>query len=244
MLASRLTVMYIFVYLMVGVLIGGCTALKEAKLLDPLENGLVEIAPRVYVSEDMSAAQRQKLLEEITKAKPKLVRVFGSVTTHPAVYAFTNRNHYESLGGYGSGRAVKDGIMLMPKAMNSCAIAHEWTHVELYARVKKSGYRKLPMWFHEGLATFVGCVPQHSEAVWQEAVHAGYPIPPLDELKTISDWMAAFRKYSNPKRLNIVYATAGHEVRNWYKRAGQKGLLELLNAMREDGKFKDVYGRY
>ena len=225
-------------------LASGCTAIKELKLKTPTLFGLEQIAANVYVSKDMGFQERKNLLVEIAKAKPRVIRIFGDIKSNPTVYAFTNEEQFRSFGGYGAGRAVNNGFMLLPSTMNSSAISHEWTHEELYTRVGKEGYKKFPMWFHEGLATIVGDLPQHSEAVWNEAYTAGFPIPPLTDLESLKDWSQAFAKYSNPKGLNVVYSTAGHEVRGWYGRAGQEGLLELLSAVRGDGNFYDIYSEY
>lgn len=55
-------------------------------------------------------------------------------------------------------------------------------------------------------------------------------------------WTPAFMKeYENPKGLNVVYSTAGHEVRIWYQRVGQEGLLKLIEALKSGEKFSAVY---
>jgi hypothetical protein len=99
------------------------------------------------------------------------------------------------------------------------------------------------VWFHEGLATVVGNIPRHSEAVYQEAISSGFPIPPLEELKTVEQWKEAFAKYPNPKGLNVVYSRSGHEVRRWIRRVGQQGLFELIEALNSGEHFDVAYHR-
>ena len=70
---------------------------------------------------------------------------------------------------------------------------------------------------------------------------SGFPIPPMSDLRTIDQRGAAFKKYPNPKGLNVVYSTAGHEVRAWLGRVGQQDLLTLIKAIKSDEQFSAVY---
>lgn len=225
-------------------LASGCGILKESKLLSPTENGLVEIAPRVYVSAEKSDELQKKLLVSLASAKGQIIEIYGSVISNPNVYAFYDREHFESFNGFGDGRAVfsfgNSGIMLIPKSIIPEAIAHEWSHNELLARVGRSGLRTIPVWFNEGLAVITSKLPRHSEEVWAELKQDGVDLPKIGELETIDQWIAANRKtYENQKGRNVVYTAAGHEVRAWFKQVGQAGLLELLDVVKAGGNFNE-----
>ena len=155
-----------------------------------------------------------------------------------------DRDCYESFNGYGDGRAVADGFLLIPKSFGPEAISHEWAHAELYARVGRAGYRQIPMWFHEGLAVAVSKLPNHSDDTLREAERLGLPIPArIKDLESLRVWSNALNDYQNSKGLNVVYSAAGHEVREWLGRAGQQGLLDLLEAVNSGDEFGAAYRR-
>jgi hypothetical protein len=231
---SRLYAFYVLA------LLGGCSTLeqKQARLLDATSFGMEQIAPRVYVSKEVSENQRKQLLDAIEKARHRVTSFYGSLVSDPALYACAARECIEFFGGRGDGYAVKaTGILLWQKSFIPEAIAHEWSHVELFARLDGK-FMGMPGWFTEGLAVVVSELPNHSEAVYQEAVSSGYLIPSMRDLAG-RDW--DFKKFENPKGLNVFYSTAGHEVRTWYQRVGQPGLLNLTEALKAGKRFSDVY---
>ena len=224
--------------------LSGCGTLKEAKLHAPTWFGLEQVAPSVYVSREVTDQQRAQLLASIQQARNQVIEVYGTVISSPEVYACANRDCYESFNGYGDGRAVADGFLLLPKSFTPGAISHEWSHVELYTRVGRSGYRKIPMWFHEGLAVAVSKLPNHSDDTLRKAEASGFAIPrdikAFGELKV---WSSALKEYQNADGLNVMYAAAGREVRNWLKRVGSRGLLELIEAVNSGEDFVVAYDR-
>jgi hypothetical protein len=224
-------------------LLAGCGTMKQARLLKPTSFGMEQIAPRVYVKKEISQEQRQKLLESYEKGRQRVLEFYGSLFTDATVYGCDTYECIESFGGFGDGFAVVKvtGILLWPKVFGPGEVAHEWSHLELVARLAGGARRPIPAWFHEGLATVVGEIPRHSEAVYQEAVSSGFPIPPISDLITGAQWGAAFAKYPNPKGLNIVYSTAGHEVRAWFQRVGRQGLMTLFERIKSGEDFGAVY---
>jgi len=230
----------------VAIFLTGCTTLKQAKLLEPTWFGMEQIAPRVYVSRDVPEEKRRELPALYEEGKRRVAAFYGNVLTDPRILGCATQACIESFGGHGDGFAtgkVRPSLLLWTKTFGSGEVAHEWAHLELFARVGPEGGRAVPMWFHEGLATVVGGIPRHSEAVYQEAVSSGYPIPPLSELRTGIQWGDAFKKYPNPKGLNVVYATAGHEVRAWLQRVGRQGLFDLFEALKAGEPFDVAYTR-
>jgi len=224
-------------------LVSGCNTMKQkqARLLDPTSYGMEQIAPRVYVGKEILADQRKQLLQSVETARQRVAAFYGGLVSDPTIYGCATRECIEFFGGMGDGYAVKaTGILLWPKSLIPEAIAHEWSHIELYARLD-GRWGGMPGWFNEGLAVVVSDLPHHSEAVYQEAVSSGYPIPLLSDLAG-RQWTPSFMKrYENPKGLNIVYSTVGHEVRMWYQRVGQQGLLKLIEALKSGERFSAVY---
>lgn len=226
-------------------LLFGCATLKETKLLAPTWFGLEQIAPSVYVSEEVTDQQHTHLLASIPQARTQIINVYGSAISSPKFYACATRACYESFNGYGNGRAIGGtGILLLPDGFNPEVLSHEWSHVELYVRVGDSGYRGIPMWFHEGLAVVVSNLPRHSDETLREAQSRGFAIPPdVKQYGELQVWSEALEEYHNPDGLNVVYAAAGHEVRGWLKRVGPEGLPELIEAINSGDEFVAAYER-
>jgi len=100
------------------------------------------------------------------------------------------------------------------------------------------------MWFHEGLAVVVSKLPNHSDEKLREAEKLGLPIPQrIGELGDFQAWSNALNEYQNSKGINVIYSAAGHEVREWLKRVGQQGLLELIEGVNSGEKFTAAYDR-
>jgi hypothetical protein len=233
-----------FIIVCIGIIMSGCSTLKQVKLLKPEWFGMEQIGARVYVDRAVPADKRKALLDGYAEARSRVRAIYGSTLTDPVILGCTDRDCIKRFGGRGDGFAAykaTPSILLSLKIYGPGELAHEWSHIELAARI--GNMKTIPMWFHEGLATIVGAIPRHSEAIYQEAVASAFPIPPLDDLRTIKQWDASFKKYPNPKGLNVVYATAGHEVGIWFDHVGQQGLIEFIEAMKSGGQFDEVYSR-
>ena len=197
----------------------------------------------------MSQAQVDDVIRAVSAAQAKIESHFGEVISFPDILACATEVCYQRLGGVTS-RAKAYGsykLLLSPRGVTVPIIAHEWAHAELYDRL--GGYsrsNKLPAWFNEGLAVAVSDEPTHSEAVWNSLVKTGVPTPQLAELITRRDWLEAVKKYgadanTNPQALKVVYATAGHEVRQWYRRVETDGLIRLIMMLNQDVPFEKAY---
>ena len=237
----------IFFAASIVVLVSGCDTLRQMRLLEPTRYDMEQISSRVYVSKEIPEGGRRKLLGAYTEGKARVSAFYGGLVTDAIVVGCAEKDCIRSFGGHGDGTAVSKvtpAVLLWTKVFGAGEVAHEWSHLELLIRIGPSGARRtIPNWFHEGLATVVGDIPRHSEAVYQEAVASGFPIPPLCELQTGSQWAEAFEKYPNPKGLNIVYATAGHEVRGWLHRVGRPGLFEFIESVKAGETFDVAYYR-
>lgn len=230
----------------VAALLSACSTLKQAKLLQPTWFGLEPLGSRVYVAHDVPENKRQELLASYEEGKRRIATFYDGLRTDPFIYGCGDSACIQAFGGEGDGFAagkLRPGILLWTKVFGAGEIAHEWSHLELVARVGRRQMRTVPMWFNEGLATAAGDISRHAEPVYQKAVARGYPIPPLSELQTREQWRDAFMKYPNPEGLNIVYATAGHEVRAWLQRVGRQGMYSLIEAIKAGENFDTAFSR-
>jgi hypothetical protein len=224
-------------------LLAACNTMRQAKLLDPTAFGMEQIAPRVYAMKEVPHKHRLQLVDSYEKAKQRMTEFYGGLVTDPTLYGCDTRECAQAFGGVGDGTAVveRSAILLWTLVFGSGEVAHEWSHLELHVRLAGGAGRTIPMWFHEGLATVVGDIPRHSEAVYQRAVSTELQIPPLSDLRTMAQWAAAFPRYENPEGLNVVYATAGHVVRAWLESVGRQGLVELIQRIKSGEDFTTVY---
>lgn len=225
-----------------------CSTVKSAKLLVPAALDMELIAPRVYVDPKMAEEQRLALSQAIIHARQRIRLYYGNVAADPEIFACATEQCFRQLGGV-SARAKAYGtskLLLSPRGLTVPMIAHEWSHAEFSTRV--GGYfaaKDVPRWFDEGLAVLVSNEPTHSEEIWQAMTVAGIVTPPLNELESREKWLTAVKKYggdaANKEQYKVVYATAGHEVRCWYRKAGKAGLSLLIEAIRQGKPFAQAY---
>jgi hypothetical protein len=188
------------------------------------------------------------LSEAITHARQRIRLYYGSVAAEPEIFACATDYCFRQLGGE-TGRARAYGepkLLLSPRGLTVPMIAHEWSHAEFFTRLGGHDAAKdIPRWFDEGLAVLVSNEPTHSEEIWQAIREAGIATPALNELESREKWLATVKKYgddaTNKEQYKVVYATAGHEVRRWYRKAGKAGLSLLIEALRQGRPFAQAY---
>ncbi|MHB8809541.1 MAG: hypothetical protein ACYC9M_05955 [Desulfobulbaceae bacterium] len=225
-----------------------CGTLKSTKLLAPAAFGMKQIAPRVYVDPKMTAKQRLTLAEAIATARERIHSFYGNVAANPEIIACATEQCFQRFGGV-TARAKAYGaskLLLSPRGLTAPIVAHEWSHAELCTRA--GGYfaaKDIPRWFDEGLAVLLSNEPTHSEDIWLAVNEAGIATPALNELESREKWLAAVKKYgdasTNKEQYKVVYATAGHEVRTWYREAGKAGLAQLIEAIKQGRPFAQAY---
>ena len=242
-----------------AVLLSGCGSLAGLKLLAPETHGLERVSPSLYVETGTDSETRQRLLEDIDRAKRAVETAYGSALSHPIVHACGTESCYATFGGYGSRAKVYGGrlILVSPRGSNWHYIAHEWSHAEMYSRLSLSALWQLPRWFDEGIAVVVSEAPENSEAHWRFLVESNTPRPTreaLHTLKSLSQWDDAVGRYGEKKNqerkargepeIRPVYTAAGHEVRPWLAAAGCEGLLRLIAEMNAGADFASLYVPY
>ena len=225
----------------------GCSKLNTTKvILPPSWIGMQKIAPNIYVDKDMNKTEQQRLIKIIPEAKKYTADVWGELESQPTIYACSTKECSQSLG-IGDARAhqILNHLVLSPRGITKKTIAHEWSHAELYKKV--DGYfnwTEIPMWFDEGVAVLVGHDPRNDKRAWEKIQNENLQYPSIDELITLKQWNQSTKKYNKNIDMNdivVTYAVAGHEINQWYKKVGTKGLNELIQKVKNGSSFKDAY---
>lgn len=236
-------------------LLQGCSVLQGGKLFAPQAFGFERIAPDLYVEAGADATARARLMQAVPQAEAAVRAAFGSVLSRPAVHACVTEGCHRAFGGGGTmAKVYGDRILLSPRGLNWHYLAHEWSHAELFQRLRWRGFWALPRWFDEGLAVAVSEAPETSEAHWQALRAAGVPVPSPVQLRRIDSlwrWETAIqawgdggnagRRARGEWEIRPLYTAAGHEVRPWLKTHGTAGLLALIDGLNAGEPFEDFY---
>jgi hypothetical protein len=231
------------------VFVASSPKVKAAKLIFPTFFGLERLRPGLYVDRALTPPEREKIIKVVDEAQARLEHYYGNRQSSPALYFCGSAERFRALGGVTERgfTFLRHACVFSPAGSTPSIVAHEWSHAELSTRVGLWRIRHVPQWFDEGVAVTVSEEPSHAEAVYQEALRTRTPVPALADLKTLRQWNATAKRYGdrklNPHRLHVVYATAGHEVRNWYAQAGSRGLVELLEHVRAGQEFAASYAQ-
>jgi hypothetical protein len=103
-------------------------------------------------------------------------------------------------------------------------IPHEISHLLVYAAVTPAGYRYVPEWLDEGLATANEQLPTADHTlVLEEARTQGWLLP-------LEDLCVPFPP--NPQTTYLAYAQSGSVVRYIREQYGARGIRDLLTAYR------------
>ena len=228
--------------------LSGCTELKRAKVLLPHSwVGMRKVSSHLYVEDNMSIQVQKKIEKAIPKAKEHVADMYGDVITRPVIYACRSQECAQSLGlGRARGLRLFGHLLLSNKGLNKEIIAHEWSHEELYERIGGfwHWYKEIPIWFDEGLASLtMQTYSRYDEQAWHRIVKEKIPYPKKAEMATLQQWGEVNRVYRTNDSMNVPYATARHIVAKWYEKVGQKGILKLLNSIRNGEKFEELYER-
>ena len=238
---------FIFIVLLAIVFLSGCAELRRAKVLLPHSwMGMKKVSTHLYVEKSMSKENEAKIKEAIPKAKAYVADIYGEVTTEPIIYACSSKECATSFGLDGKiiGLRLLGHLILTNRGLDKHLISHEWSHEELYERIGGfyHWYREIPLWFDEGLASLsMKKYSRYDERAWNRIMNEKLPYPKKEELITLSQWSEANHNYLNNDEIVVPYATARHMVSKWYKQAGQKGLIELLDDIRKGKHFDELY---
>ncbi len=146
-------------------------------------------------------------------------------------------------------------IILSPDGTNIDVLSHELSHAELMERVGWQIRRqKIPVWFDEGLAMLVDKRFEYWKTLqsnWQNQID--FEDNDVDSDSYISSSSSDSLYFSSFSLKNLQtteqfftensqahYFLAQEEVSRWYIKEGQKGLLKLINDLKENS-FEESY---
>ncbi len=112
---------------------------------------------------------------------------------------------------------------------NPFVLAHEFSHVEVNKRLNGA---RVPAWFDEGLATFVGSEPVCTNVT-------GKGIASLLTLDSVADWTAYTGSSATFEK---TYCQARAEVAAWIAKNGNPAIRQLLQAVSQGQSFTSQYG--
>ena len=228
--------------------LSSCTELRRAKVLLPHSLvGMKKVSSHLYIENSMSKENEIKIQKAIPKAKRYVADMYGNVTTEPIIYACESKNCKNSFGLEGHAIAVRllGHLILTNKGLNKEVISHEWSHEELYERIGGfyHWYKEIPLWFDEGLASLtIKEYSRYDKRAWKRILNEKMPYPKKEELVTSAQWNKACRNYLINDDIVVPYATARHIVKKWYEKVGQKGLIKLLDGIKNGKHFDELYG--
>ncbi|MEE9351870.1 MAG: hypothetical protein V3U78_06385 [Thiotrichaceae bacterium] len=187
--------------------------------------GMVCIAPNIYVDSEMSAQQRQQFLQTVKQSKAEISHFFGGMKSSPDIYACTTKPCFSKFGGVpAKAKSIDDKkVLLSSRGLDKTTLTHELAHIELHKRLgSRKVWNKIPMWFDEGLAVMACKDTRYAKSV---------PMMPLSELVSQDQWVSAVR--SNKP----AYSVAKQAVEAWYNNAGAKGLKLMVTRMQQGQSF-------
>lgn len=195
----------------------------------------------IYVDKSLPREQRQRLLNIYQKSAQRIEIFFGERKAKPYLlvgntdFIIKNYGNKNAQVGLAHLSPLETYIIIDSAGLNIDVMSHELCHAELKERV---GWYirefEIPTWFDEGLAMLVDKRFPAWEVDWEMMTEKGKIAPNLDTLATAKQFFEA-------KDVYIHYITAQKEVDKWYKKSGQKGLLEFIDALNEGASFEKSF---
>jgi len=183
--------------------------------------GLERVRKGLHVEPGLDAAQRAQMAAVADAAERRVEAYFGGLRSDPDFLACATDECYARIGG-GRERGVavlNRAVMLSPRGLDPVIATHEFTHVELHARL---GRGSVPQWFDEGLAVLVSDDPRYLRPTGEGDRCLVEPAGPLPE--TLGDWLGAASADAQ------VYAQAACAVSRWTARNDVHVLIADLAA--------------
>ena len=227
----------LWIFLALTVVGGGAILFLEpamAAIACPSCMGFERVDENVYVDRVMPADKRIQVAAHLRKSSSAVEMFFGSLTTHPMIFACSTEECYQSLGGKTARGAAfgATAIRLSPRGLDNAIAKHELAHIEFHARLGMwTTMRRLPTWFDEGLAVLVSEDPRFVGPPMPSDMSG----PQVRQLISLRQWLAAANA---PGR--GPYAPAYREVKAWYDRVGHPGLLNFIKKLRDGQSFEDA----
>lgn len=230
--------------------LSGCQSVRAARLwLPPSVSGMERVESGLVIETSSSKSSLPGAKAMHTSALDLFSKAWPQRLSSPELWVCHTEACNTRLGG-GSSLGITfrySRVLLSPRGLSAGLLAHEYSHAELLYRVGLMKGTKIPRWFDEGVAVWLSDLPHHSEAMYQRVLAAGIKPPELSTLVTYSDWTAAVGKYGDhlkgphSTKVNVVYPTAGHEIRRWVGIVGAGGIGRLVQAVADGQDFATTY---
>jgi len=119
--------------------------------------GFVRVNDRIFVNAEMTEVQRAGIEADYAIAVQRVGQFYRSFAHRPVVLACSTAKCDRRLGGRGAAARAFGStfIHVSPRGINAVILAHEFSHIELHARVGLRRLSSFPAWFDEGLAVIV-----------------------------------------------------------------------------------------
>ena len=224
------------------------TSINNVKMWFPPEfSGMQRKSVDLVIEASASAEDITNLRKMNDVATERLNVVWPVTQSKPELWVCLTETCYQNLGG-GSPKAKSFGsrILISPRGLSTGIISHERWHSEFVWRIGIVKAFEIPRWFDEGVAVWVSQYPLHSEEMYQRVLDEKITPPALSALITFKDWDRAVGRYgdhlkSDDSSPNVVYPTAGHEIRRWISVVGIDGLRQLVDRIAAGEDFSAVY---
>ena len=232
-------------------LLTSCSSLRVRNLrlwMPPSFSGM-ERKNAELILEAPSSVMDLKNAEKLNDDSKKLLSAaWDDIQSKPEIWICRTEQCYQRLGG-GSpiAKSLGSRIIISPRGQSAGILAHERWHSEFVHRVGLITAYKVPRWFDEGVAVWISQEPRHSEEMYQRILNQKIVPPKLETLIGFKDWDIAIGLYGDHLKttdvdsLNVVYPTAGHEVRRWIAIVGVNGLRQLIDKLADGAEFSPTY---
>ncbi len=201
-----------------------------AAVVCPSCYGFDRLNDRLLVDAEMPADQRQALLSSIDQAQVSVAAFFGSLDRRPTILACATDHCDKRIGGRGA-RAITYSfpggsvLRLSPRGLDRTIVAHEFTHVQVHAKVGVLNQMQgaVPAWFDEGLAVLVSDDARYLNPGASAVVRC---------MRTTTDVLpvSPFQWGPLAGKSPMIYADAACRVLHWMEANGGKaGLLAALD---------------
>ncbi len=213
----------------------------------PAFNGtsLVTACGNIYFDPVVLKNQYPAIMNGINSATQSVKSAYGTVlSTQPDIVVCSSN----ACGTYFAGATLRNlvlfpgnraGQYIAPRttvvlisasySQNPYILAHEFSHMEVNIRLNGA---RVPAWFDEGLATYVG-----GEPICTNVTKKG--IASLLSLDSKAAWVTYT---DNPAVVIETYCQARAEVAAWVARRGTAAINQLLQAVAQGQSFTSQYG--
>jgi len=188
--------------------------------------GLERVTGSLFVDPAMAVEDRRILQETAARAAAQVANFYGSFDKQPILLACASEECDRKLGGKGA-RANTYGttfVRLSPRGLDQTILAHEFSHVELHARIGLMRFLAgaIPAWFDEGLAVIVSDDARYVKPGSTSALRC-LAEPEVSLPSSRSQWRLLADKTPS------LYAQAACGVMRWLEaNGGTAGLLAAI----------------